>query len=261
MANTKNAKLTIITPTLNCAQTIKDTINSTSNLRRSIATHLIVDSGSSDGTVSISVSDGLEVKYYPPGNMYAAINYGISLCDSEWVTYINGDDILFSESMMASLASDNDVDVIYGNIDYIDGEGRFLFPWSSAPKVDFKALFFAGVMPFPQPGTFFRKSLWEKLGGFNEEFKFSSDFDFFLRAYMAEAKFLHYDRYTSAAFRLHKMQISNLHKEAMFLESRKAIIQSGLRVGVIRRMWSLSRMRIRNIRNYLIRYLRRLELE
>lgn len=260
MPESKKNILTIITPSLNCVRNISHTIISTSILRESIATHLVVDSDSTDGTLDICELYGLEVIYVPPGNMYSAINFGISKSHSDWITYINGDDILFPKAIMDALAFDSGFDVLYGDIDFIDNEGRFLYHWSSAKPVDFRGLFASGVMPFSQPGTILKRSLWEQLGGFNEEFKYSSDFDFFLRAFMSGAQFFKYGQSSLAAFRLHQTQISQTYREVMFCEVRTALIQSSLTVGNLEMMWAMARMRVRNIGSYIIRYLRYLHL-
>ena len=249
--------LDIITPTLNAGNFVGSCILSTSNLRNSGARHIIVDSGSTDGTLVKVRSAGINLIYHPPGNMYSAINRGISETDSEWITYLNGDDIIFPDAITSALESAaGNVDVIYGNIDYIDHVGRFLHHWKSAQEDDFRGLFGNRVMPFPQPGTLFRRSLWEKLHGFNEGYMYSADFDFFLRAFLEGARFKYFKNFPVAAFRLHQSQISQKYVESMHSEVRQSIMHSGLQLGWYETVVVKAKMRYKNLNSYLSRILR-----
>lgn len=69
--------LTIVTPTLNSERTIRSTLEALRPLVETGAEHIVVDSGSTDGTAEIAESAGSTVIYHPPGNMYGAINTGM----------------------------------------------------------------------------------------------------------------------------------------------------------------------------------------
>ena len=62
--------------------------------------------------------------------------------------------------------------------------------------------------PFPQQGTLFTRDVFEKADGFNPEFRFAADLDFFLRCYRAREKFWKYHSKSLAAFRLSPNQLS-----------------------------------------------------
>lgn len=255
-----SALLDVVTPTLNVAKYIENSLLSTKQLGI-YANHTIVDSGSNDGTLQKVRSAGVNTIYHPPGNMYAAINRGILETNSKWLTYLNGDDIIYPVAMSRALESAPDnCDVVYGNIDYIDDDGRFLHHWKSAPVRDFAGLFASLMMPFPQQGTIFRRSLWEKLGGFDEQFKFSADFDFFLRAFKMKAKFSYYDKLPLAAFRLHQDQISQNYADKMQIEGQLAVMNSALVTSHSEKITAVTRMRIRNINSYVVRIVRNLHL-
>ena len=249
--------LDIITPTLNAGNFVGSCILSTSNLRISGARHIIVDSGSTDETIQKVNLHGAELLYHPPGNMYAAINKGVCDSHNEWVTYINGDDLLFPTSIVDALKEfGEDHDVIYGNVDYIDSEGRFLHHWKSATVKQLPGLFANRVMPFAQQGTLFRRSLWEKLCGFDEKFKYSGDFDFFLRALKLGARFGYLNKKPIAAFRIHEDQISQSFDNEMRAEGGLSVNYAGLEVGVYQKLVAKVVMRKRNMESYLLRYMR-----
>ena len=131
------SSLSIVTPTLNCASSIRATLDSIQPLINKGAQHIVVDSGSTDGTVELVNSYGTEILYYPPGNMYSAINFGFQNCHGDYFTYINGDDILFSDYVVDIFSAEAfDFDICYGNVDFIDINGRFLY--SKANTLSFK---------------------------------------------------------------------------------------------------------------------------
>lgn len=252
----KTKLIDIVTPTLNVGKYIENCLLSTKHLR-CLANHIVVDGGSTDATLEIVCSAAVRSIHHPPGNMYSAINRGISETNSEWVTYLNGDDIIYPDTICKALESVPDnCDVIYGNIDYIDTEGRFLHYWRSAKPANFAGLFASVIMPLPQQGALFRRSLWERLGGFDERFKYAADFDFFLRAFREEGRFFYYKNFPIAAFRLHGDQISQNHLEKMLIEGRESIEDSSLVVGHWEKISAVSRMRARNIDSYIVRLLR-----
>ena len=213
--------LAITTPTLNSGRFFEQTVLSVESLTHQGATYIVFDSGSTDSTLEIAQRRKVPVSYCPPGNMYAAVNAGLSGMDVDWLTYLNSDDIIFSDSIMGALNEYGDcADIIYGDTDYIDSSGRFLFE-KKAPKEKYLGdIFSLGVMPFAQPGTLFRRSVFEQLQGFSVKYRYCSDFDFFLRAFLQGFRFAYYRRSPIAAFRIHAEQFSHTMAEAMSVETR-----------------------------------------
>lgn len=258
-----SCSIDIVVPTYNSIATLDWTLLSLSKLNGCgiQARVIIVDSGSNDGTIEVIDRYGFERSFCPPGNMYAAINCGFKLGVNAWCTYINSDDLLYSGafSNMVQAAYRSNADILYGNIDYIDADGRFLHSWNSASVSQLKALFCTELInPIPQPGTVFRREVYEKLGGFREKFRYVADEDFFRRACSEGARFRKHNG-TVAAFRVHKTQISNVHQEIMLNESLDACFKLD---GVPRWVEAYTgfRIRIRNIPNYFVRILRLYQL-
>ena len=202
------SELTIVTPTLNSAKTIRGTLESLRPLVEGGAEHIVVDSDSNDGTVEIARQFGSEVLYHPPGNMYAAINAGMARAKGDWLTYINGDDLLFADSTREALDDvGENATVIYGDIDFIDDQGRFLFSRRS-PDPRHLSWLMRYYNPFPQQGTLFRREVFERVGGFNTEFRFAADLDFFVRCSLVGERFWKFRGKSVAAFRLSPKQLS-----------------------------------------------------
>lgn len=249
--------LSIATPTLNSASTLAATLDSIQGMILSGTEHLLVDSGSSDGTVQIAESKGSRILFSPKGNMYSAINDGLRKASGEWMTYINGDDLLYSDAVAAALDGVPDtVDVIYGNIDYIDPCGRFLFSWRSPSprRLPFLMKAYSAV---PQQGTLFRRRVFEALGGFDTRFRYSADYDFWMRALAAGFRFQKFTDRTLAGFRLLPTQLSQSRRAEMAPEGEaiRARAREGLSAagGLVLPLWSRAYRMLRNVDNYWLR--------
>jgi glycosyltransferase involved in cell wall biosynthesis len=253
----------VVVPTLNAADTIVATLDSLRILRKAGVGIVVVDSFSADGTIKIVESWGLaKLLQIEPGNMYAAINHGLtSVSDWEWATYINADDILFPDQTLSLLAGLGDKgDLVYGNIDYIDHCGRYLHSFRSPSPKLLKGIFASGINPIPQQGSWFSRRTYDSIGGFRTKFKYSSDFDFFLRTVVANGIISRHRSGTVAAFRLHRNQLSHKFFSKMATETETSLIDSRLSVSRFNILLSYTLFKARNTDQYICRYMRRVQL-
>jgi glycosyltransferase involved in cell wall biosynthesis len=204
----------VVVPTLNSAETLEWTLLALKNQEGCRVNIVVVDSGSSDDTLEICTRHKVRTQYTPPGNMYRAINVGMRLLDTEWVTYLNSDDIVYRDaySRLMGLGNLRGVDVVYGHSDFMDWTGRFRYSFMAAPPVLLRGLVGSGVLQFSQPAAIFRKTVYGDLQGFSEKYRSIADFDFFARAILNGKKFERLAFPTVTAFRLHPNQFS--HKES-----------------------------------------------
>jgi glycosyltransferase involved in cell wall biosynthesis len=249
--------LGIAIPTLNCIETLRDTVESLRRLREHGARVVVADSYSTDGTYEFAKSSVDQVIQVPKGNLYAAVNAALEPMDVEWMTYINGDDLLYAGAVEQALAQwASQADLIYGNTDFVDIDGRFLHSWRTPPPNDFVPMAANHVMPITQPGTLFRKAVFKKLNGFDTTFRHSADFDFFLRAKIAGFRFKKHPGSSTSAFRLHGKQFSQTAAKDQHAETLVLVQRQNLKVSFLRRKMAMLRYKLRNSENYLIRMLR-----
>lgn len=217
--------LGIVTPTLNSEKYLKFTIKSVKKiLEDGKCKYLIVDGGSTDNTLKFCSENSIKTLNFPKGSMYKAINFGLKKLDVEWITYINSDDILNAEAVLDAIDKYRDyADIIYGNTSYIDDRGKLIYRYKGAHTCLFNGLFLNGQLPFSQPGTIIRANTYHKLGGFSEVYKYSSDLDFFLAAYLNGVRFKHYKFDDLASFRIHESQISKVQSNVMNLEIKEIL--------------------------------------
>lgn len=253
--------IVVAIPTLNAAATIQATLSSLVALKGAGSRIIAADSHSVDGTRDLLRGVAHRIIDVEPGNMYSAVNAALRAEDWQWGTYLNGDDLLYGCGLLEAVkTAPNEAEMIYGDIDFIDWNGRFLHSWRSPDVGWLGHLFAAGINPVPQQGTVFRRELFDRLGGFDERFRFSADFDFFLRAYVGGAQVRRYRGAPLAGFRLHAKQLSQGHRQQMVLESQCSFARCGLRSNRIQRYWAFWRMRLRNLDQYVVRILRHRQL-
>jgi glycosyltransferase involved in cell wall biosynthesis len=255
-------KLRIAIPTLNAGKTLSSTLDSLEGFG-GFAEIVIIDSGSTDETLSIADRYGVPVRFHPAGNMYAAINEGLKDAEADWLTYINGDDILYASNVIERIqAAKHDEDVLYGAVDFIDDEGRFLHAWKSARPHHLLSLYEAGFSPMLQQGTLFRNRVFRQNQGFSVDYKYVSDADFWFRALQAGVKFSRAENPTVAGFRLHEGQFSQRMETAMKQEHAQMwkcrIREAKCSSSAMKELWIF---RFDNRYNYIERMIRRDALE
>jgi len=177
-------KLSIITPSFNHGRFIEDTIRSIAEQEYPHFEHIVMDGGSTDGTLDI-------LKKYPHLRWVSekdrgqsnAINKGMAMADGDIVTWINSDDYYEKNCflpVMDAFAAHPDADVVYGDISFVD-ECKNMRGIISGESINHIALVNCPDI-IRQPSMFFRKALYNELGGLREDLILVFDFDFFLKA-------------------------------------------------------------------------------
>jgi glycosyltransferase involved in cell wall biosynthesis len=252
--------LGVVVPSLNAAVTLAATLESVRPAMQVGAEVVVVDGGSTDSTTEIANERGVRVEHCG-GGMYAALNHGLRLLQSDWFTWINADDLLYSDRLIGRMQSADNADVLYGPVDFIDLAGRFVHSWTSGSPADLLRLYQAGYSPLLQQGTLFRRRVFEQLGGFDDAYRFVGDADFWWRALEAGKRFHRCTHPPVAAFRLHGGQLSQRHAAPMRAEHDRMVAAHGGRCRSLRSWLALCRFRGRNLSSYLVRCLRRRDLE
>lgn len=257
MGNMRGADIGVVVPTLNSAKTLEWTLLSLKKQEGCSVNTIVVDSGSTDETLEICAQYNVRTEYEPPGNMYRAINKGMSLLDTTWITYINSDDIVHQDSYtrLIELGNRKDADVVYGHSDYIDWYGRFIFSSHAPSPILLPYLVHAATLQFVQPSAIFRKVVYEELKGFSEKYRSIADFDFFSRAVLSGKRFRRLSSPTVTGFRLHSQQFSRRENGVAVEEISQFLKEWTSRNPFIGSL-SLSLWRLLNVRHYLLRILR-----
>jgi glycosyltransferase involved in cell wall biosynthesis len=197
--------VSIVTPSFNQAGFLEETIRSVLDQNYPNLEYLIVDGGSTDGSVEIiqRYTDRLAwwVSERDRGQT-DAINKGFAHAGGEIFAWLNSDDTYqpgaVSEAV-AFLRSHPEVGMVYSDANLIDEEGRVIgrFP---ARQTDYRRLR-RGYVHIPQQTMFFRAELWRRVGPLDPTFFFAMDYDLWVR--IAKISPLVYRPGLWANFRLH----------------------------------------------------------
>lgn len=248
--------ITIAVPTLNSAITLPWTLLSLQSQEGCEVEIIVVDSGSTDGTLEICEQFKVKMIYEPPGNMYRAINAGLRIASARWLGYLNSDDMIYPRSyarlIKAGLAKH--ADIVYGSCDFIDRENRFLFSYFPGKPHELLAQFRSSQLSFAQPAAIFRSEVFSQLSGFDEQYNLSADHDFFWRALLNKFNFIQLNEPPVACFRISSNQLSQ-NKERTFQEVASIRDKNG-HPHTLDYIDTL-RWRTRNAPQYILRQLRR----
>lgn len=179
--------VTIVIATYNAAATIINAMKSVINQTYTSWECLVVDGASKDDTVSIVetfCSEDRRFRYIsePDKGIYDAFNKGWRTAKGEWILYLGADDFLFPNGLAELMKHAGEADVIYG-----DCELRFERTKRIRGNLPLSCI--RHRLPACHQSFVMKRSVIEKLGGFNLEYKVYGDFDLIQRAYMAGFKF------------------------------------------------------------------------
>lgn len=187
---TRPAKVTIITTVYNAVNTIEDTIRSVLDQTYPNIEYVIVDGGSTDGTLNIINKYRDRITSFisePDKGIADGFNKGIALATGEWIGIINGDDwyTLNAVKMMMHNITGND-NICCGNIMLIGQNGHRRIKKSKVSWLNFGMF----VM---HPTCFVRRAVYQRIGPYDTGFGIAMDFDMFLRIKRAGYKIKYID--------------------------------------------------------------------
>lgn len=187
-------KFSVITVTYNAAAVLEDTIQSVITQTYHHVEYIIVDGGSTDGTLDIVAQyrDRIAtIVSEPDKGLYDAMNKGMRLATGDYLCFLNAGDSFHEDDTLQSIAhsltGSTLPDVIYGQTELVDSEGHFVrMRRLSAPEhLDWKS-FKQGMLVCHQ-AFFAKRALAEP---YDLRYRFSADFDWCIRV-MKRAHTLH----------------------------------------------------------------------
>jgi glycosyltransferase involved in cell wall biosynthesis len=169
---------------------------------------LLMDGGSSDETIEIIRRYEKWIAAWVSerdGGQSAAINKGWRRSRGELLTWLNSDDLLrpgWAQATAQAMLDAADVDLVYCDVQVIDGESLPLWLFSGVPvSIERFVIYWKGA--FAQQGFLMRRRVLDACGPVDEQLHFAMDAEYWLRLLMSGRRFLHVGE-TLAAFRLHE---------------------------------------------------------
>ena len=181
-------RISIITATLNSADTIASAITSVNSQCYGDIEHVFIDGGSSDDTLRII--DNLStrkkiIRSEPDAGIYDALNKGIAVASGDIIAFLHSDDFYPQTDIISSIMSTfdaNKLSVVYGNAIYVkrDNIKKISRYWRGG-KFGSNALKL-GWTPC-HPAIFVRSKVYKELGTFSLDFSISADYLFLLKLF------------------------------------------------------------------------------
>ena len=177
--------VSIITPSFNKGPYIEETIQSIRNQSYPTIEHFVIDGGSTDETLAILKKYNGQVSWIsePDNGQSDAINKGWKLARGEIIAYLNADDTYRPDAVGTAVTYLNehpDVGMVYGDGIMTDETGKFL-RMGSAGEFSLRELIYCRDNIL-QPAVFLRRTVYDRIGGVDENLHLAMDLDYWIRA-------------------------------------------------------------------------------
>ncbi len=190
--------ISVITPVLNRKDTLGRAMASVANQRYPKLEHLIIDGGSTDGTLGVIAAfqkqnPAIRSVSGQDDGVYSAMNKGLSLCTGDWIYFLGSDDKFADDSLLYDLFKEGWLDkehVLYGNV-LIRGSAG----WASADKIydgifDLQKLYRKNLC---HQAIIYPRSVIDRIGFYNTKYRITADWDYNLHCWSVY-KFCYIDR-------------------------------------------------------------------
>ena len=180
--------VTIITVVFNGEKYLEQTIQSVINQTYDNVEYIVIDGGSTDGTVDIIRKYEDKIDYWvsePDSGLYYAMNQGLNLANGEIIGFINSGDWYELDAIQNSWEHlvNCDVEYTYGKVYLVDELGNKFGMSLPATNKNFGSEIYYRTV-YLQLSTFVKKPVYSKFGKFDTKYKISADHEFDLRIYV-----------------------------------------------------------------------------
>lgn len=216
-------RLSVITINYNNFIGLQKTMESVFIQNFSDYNYVVIDGNSTDESKKIIEKYSDKLAYWVSENdngVYSAMNKGIKNADGEYVLFLNSGDVFYSADSLKILFENIGADIVYGNIlvDSIDKPWVKLYP--SVLTFDY---FLKDTLP--HPASLIRRSLFDKVGLYNEQNKIVSDWEFFINVIcLQSATYKHVDTIISI-FNYDGIS-SKIENQSLIKEEKDKVLQN-----------------------------------
>ncbi|MCQ3936392.1 MAG: glycosyltransferase [Chloroflexi bacterium] len=235
--------VSIVTPSFNQANFLEATIQSVLRQTHPRIEYIVIDGGSTDGSVDVIKKYAMGSEGLPPGNFRHRINFWVSEPDKgqtdainkgfaraagDILAWLNSDDTYAAPETVAEavdfLMANPEVAMVYADCNFINEDGKIIGRFASR-QTDYARLR-RGYVHIPQQTMFFRAKYWKELGPLDPSFYFAMDYDLWVRiARRAPIQYL--PGRTWANFRIHTSSKTHINDERGWKEMLRVHYRDG----------------------------------
>jgi glycosyltransferase involved in cell wall biosynthesis len=193
MTNTKlvtHPKISIITVVRNGMPYVEQTIESVLNQGYNDMEYIVIDGGSTDGTIEAIKSYESRISKWiseRDEGIADAFNKGLSFATGDYLLFLNSDDALANQNVLKEIAEKIVLNefppLIYGDYNILGRDSGEIM-YHGTVKLTRKGLLHGQVLP--HPCLFTKRSYFEKYGGFDPQFRIAMDYEWLLRGGLVE---------------------------------------------------------------------------
>jgi glycosyltransferase involved in cell wall biosynthesis len=217
--------ISIVTVNYNNIEGLKKTFESVQEQNKTLFEHIIIDGGSTDGSLEFIKSNESCFSYYvseKDNGIYNGMNKGVKFCKGNYIFFLNSGDTFYSNNIISNVVSSNPIgDIIYGDINVIlrSGLNRIIkMPEKLSVGITLNTT-------ITHQAIFHKKSLFDNKG-YSEDYKIISDWIFYNEAILFKKATYNYLNFTIANFESggisSNIQLSEFEREK-YLKSKFSI--------------------------------------
>lgn len=182
---TELPKISVVTPSFNQAQYLEETIKSVLDQQYPNLEYIIIDGGSDDGSIEIIQKYSEHLAYWvsePDEGQTDALIKGFERASGEIMAWLCSDDLYEPYTLREvteTFGRNPHWQVVYGDSLWIDTDGRYIRPKKEIGFNRFIWLYEGNYIP--QPSTFWRRGIYEQVGGLDRQWDLAMDADLWIR--------------------------------------------------------------------------------
>ena len=189
---TSKPLISTIVALYNGAKTLQRCIDSVSDQTYPNKELIIIDGGSSDGTIKILKSNHDKITYWqsePDNGIYHAWNKALDHTSGDWILFLGSDDYLWKNRVFEDIiphmieAESQSIRMVYGQVARVTKDDEIScidgFSW----EYTWRSIIIDGIGTFTHQGMFHHRSLFELYGMFDESFKIAGDYELLIRVF------------------------------------------------------------------------------
>ncbi len=187
MKNSELPLVTVITPTYNQADFLRDTIESVLSQDYPNIEYFVINDGSTDNTEEILKEYTGRIRWESHKNMgqTATINKGWRLTEGSIITWLNSDDTFLPGGVRKGveyLMTHPETAIVFGDTLLTEADGTPLYASPPQPPFDYMRFLVNCNNTISQPSTFIRRKVIEKAGELDPKFYYFMDWDLWMKA-------------------------------------------------------------------------------
>lgn len=219
-------KISVVTPSYNQAQFLETTILSVLNQGYPNLEYIIIDGGSTDGSIDIIKKYENQLTYWiseKDNGQAEAINKGFNIATGDILSWLNSDDYYKENTLntINNIINPENSELVFGNVIMYD-QNKNIYTEKNIQNIynKYNLSIYDYII---QPSSFWTRKAWEQTGELNSDFNYVFDWEWYIRAKKAGINFIFQNHYFST-YRIH-----DNHKSSFGGKKRNSEIETILK--------------------------------